>query len=198
MEHKDGGFLRGSESWQEAVTYDRRQSRGQGGAPALDFDEAWEYLQARKAWLTGLLEGDPATLASRVNAYLQADLYQLADRSWSRPVKPSQAIGIANALVLAGILALFFRLRRREGQVFALMAILYPITRFVEEMIRDDNAHDLLRGILTHNQYTSLVLLVLGVVFWWSLRWVPASCGPTWSQRLATGDSTSGRQMPKK
>lgn len=126
---------------------------------------------------------------------------QLAQEEWSNPVKPSQAIGIANALVLAGLLALFYRLRSREGQVFALLAMLYPITRFVEEMIRDDNIHDLLAGVLTHNQYTSLVLFVLGVTMMIVLRFLPASAGPTWAQRrpvVQMNDSTPIGRKPKK
>lgn len=194
-EHKDG-LLRGSEIWQEAILFDRdRDGR-------LSFDETWNYLQDRRGRLEEVYaqqaDKDSPDLQLWMNSYLQADLYDLASKERSPAVKPSQAIGIANALVLAGLLTLFFRLRSREGQVFALMAMLYPVTRFVEEMIRDDNAHDLLRGILTHNQYTSLVLFAIGVGMWlWLLRF-PASAGPAWAQRLALAGSTSTGQMPRK
>lgn len=114
-------------------------------------------------------------------------LNAIAQAQHSHVVKPSQAIGIVNALLLAVILALFYRLRRREGQVFALLFILYPITRFFEELIRDDNAHDLAAGIFTHNQYTSMVLLAAGIVLMLVIRKLPASCGPAWKERLAMG-----------
>jgi phosphatidylglycerol:prolipoprotein diacylglycerol transferase len=125
----------------------------------------------------------------------------LAELEYSNPVKPSQALGIANALVLACLLAFFYRLRSREGQVFALLAIMYPITRFIEELIRDDNAHDLLRGILTHNQYTSIVLFAIGIAMMLILRALPAWAGPVLVDRLALAKaigSTSATRKPKR
>jgi phosphatidylglycerol:prolipoprotein diacylglycerol transferase len=132
---------------------------------------------------------------------MTSDQLQIAEHEYSNPVKPSQALGIANALLLACLLAFFYRLRSREGQVFALLAIMYPITRFIEELIRDDNAHDLLNGILTHNQYTSLALFAIGVAMMLILRVLPASAGPTLAGRLALAKSvgsTSATRKPKR
>ncbi len=103
----------------------------------------------------------------------------------SLPVQPAQAYGIFNALLLAGILLCFSRLRRREGQVFATMLILYPVTRIVLESIRGDNPHHLLRAELTHNQWTSLGVVAAGVALWFLLRLVPGRAGPAWGERLA-------------
>ena len=86
---------------------------------------------------------------------------------------------------VAALLTGFHRLRRREGQVFAMMLVLYPITRFILESIRDDNPHDLLAGSFTHNQYTSIGMFVIGVVMLFVLRKLPAAGGETWSQRAA-------------
>ncbi len=110
------------------------------------------------------------------------------------PVKPAQLLGVANALLLAVLLAWFYRLRGREGQVFALLLILYPITRFALESVRDDNAHDIARGILTHNQYTSVIIVAVGVIIMLVLRAVPASAGPVWAERLAASRSTTGKK----
>jgi prolipoprotein diacylglyceryltransferase len=82
-------------------------------------------------------------------------------------------------------LAAFGRLRSREGQVFALLAIVYPVTRFMEELIRNDNPHDVWHGVWTHNQVTSLVLLMGGVIMLAWLRRAAPSAGPAWAQRLA-------------
>ncbi len=202
---KPDGLLRGSEVWEEAsLVYGRGRDGG------LSFDEFWAYQhdRAKRVYEQVKADSDPAVNAAdgsavpefvrkRMNLYLQASLYDLATKEYSRPVMPSQAIGIANALLIAALLAFFFRLRWREGQVFALMAIMYPITRFFEELIRDDNAHDLLRGVLTHNQYTSLVLLAAGISMWAALRMFPPSAGETWSQQLAKTDSTLCGQRPK-
>lgn len=97
-------------------------------------------------------------------------------------VKPAQILGFFNALILATILTLFYRMRRREGQVFALMLVLYPITRFLLEMIRADNEHDISRLILTHNQITSLVMFLGGIGLFVLLGRLPASVGPTMAQ----------------
>jgi len=102
--------------------------------------------------------------------------------SHSLAVKPAQILGFFNALILASILTLFYRMRRREGQVFALMLVLYPITRFLLEMIRADNEHDISRLILTHNQITSLVMFLGGIGLFALLRRLPPSAGPTMAQ----------------
>jgi phosphatidylglycerol:prolipoprotein diacylglycerol transferase len=103
----------------------------------------------------------------------------------SLPVQPAQVYGIVNALLIAGILLCFSRLREREGVVFCLMLILYSITRFVLESIRGDNPHSLFSLKLTHNQYTSVGAVALGVVIWVLLRRLPASAGPSGRERLA-------------
>ncbi len=116
---------------------------------------------------------------------LSADHAREALALRSLPVQPAQVYGIVNALVIAAVLLGFSRLRRREGELFPLMLIMYPITRFVLEGIRGDNPHNLLRMEWTHNQYTSAGMVVLGVVLLVLLRWAPATAGPTWHERLA-------------
>ena len=109
----------------------------------------------------------------------------LAEATWSLPVKPAQPLGIVNALLLAGVLSVFYRMRRREGQVFALMLILYPVTRFLLESIRADNDHNILELILTHNQVTSLLMFLAGIGLLVLIRRFPASAGPVLAERLA-------------
>ena len=190
------GLLAGSEHWTEALSADR-PTQPSADRPAqtprdgmLNFSEFQAYSTERKEMLLDLFDDDgDGDLAGaeidRANAYLQADEIALAGETHSLPVKPAQALGIINALLLAGLLSLFYRLRKREGQVFALLLVLYPITRFMLEAIRDDNPHNLLEGVLTHNQYTSLAMTAAGIVLWILLRRMPASCGPAWAQRLA-------------
>jgi len=119
----------------------------------------------------------------------------LAEAQWSDPVKPAELLALFNALVLAGLLAAFHRLRRREGQTFALLLILYPITRFVLESLRGDNVHDLAGGVLTHNQYTSLVILLAGVIMMIVLQRCRPSAGPTWTDRLAA--ESANKKKPR-
>jgi phosphatidylglycerol:prolipoprotein diacylglycerol transferase len=158
-----GGLLAGGELWQGVTPF------GAGLDGQVDFRQVWSYLQRHRQEMLVRFDrdGDGALTGPQrdeANAYLQADQIALARATKSLPLKPAQALGIVNALLLAGILLAFYRLRRREGQVFALLLILYPITRFVLESIRADNPHDLALGILTHNQYTSLATIVVGAV----------------------------------
>lgn len=172
------GFLRGSEHWDGAVVSDV------DGSGRLSFEEAWHYLMARRERFDADGDGKlSAAERSAANRLLQADQLRLAASAMSLPVKPAQILGVINALILAGLLWLFYRLRTREGQAFALLVILYPVTRFVLEIIRDDNAHSIQAGVFTHNQYTSMALTTIGIVMWLSLRLLPASAGPTWADR---------------
>ena len=180
-----GMFLRGSEVWDDAIGGYDEDRDGE-----LCFDEAWKYLGHRREQLIQLFDADHSgTLVAaerdQANTYLQADLFALARASWSAPVQPAQPLGIINALLLAVLLTFFHRIRRREGHVFALMAILYPITRFVLEAIRDDNPHNLMQGVLTHNQYTSLALSAAGVILYVAFWKLPASAGPSLAERTA-------------
>lgn len=171
------GLLRGSEHWSEAVAV------AGGRTGMLTFEHAWRYLQWRRNWLErkfGPLEAPEA--AEQANRYLQASEVALAGAQRSLPVKPAQPLGIVNALLLAGLLMAFSRLRTREGQVFALLLILYPITRFLLEMVRA-NAHDLSHGVLTHNQYTSMILVTAGLGLMVLLHKLPASAGPAAFER---------------
>lgn len=54
------------------------------------------------------------------------------------------------------------RLLSRPGSMVGLMFVLYGLTRFLLEFIRDDNPYEL--GILTISQILGIALLVLGVV----------------------------------
>ena len=159
------GLLRGSEPWDEAV-----QSDGDADG-LLNFAEAWDYLTRRRDDLLARFDADGDKALNEAerraaNAWLCEDLYAVAGATWSEPLRPAQALGVANALLLAGLLLAFSRLRTREGQVFALLLVAYPITRFILESIRADNPHDILAGVLTHNQWTSIATVAVALVLW--------------------------------
>ena len=90
-------------------------------------------------------------------------------------VHPTQLYSSANALLLCGILYVFWRkglepissvpVRRRvvrPGSTVALAFVLYGVTRFLLEFVRDDNPYEL--GVLTISQILGIVMIVLGVV----------------------------------
>ncbi len=97
---------------------------------------------------------------------------ELASRFRSLPVYPVQVFGIANGLLLCGVLTVFFRRRRREGQVFALMLLLYPVSRFILEGIRKDT--DPVALGLTMSQNISLYMFAGGALLWLLLWRLPA------------------------
>lgn len=178
---ESNGFLRGSEHWNEAMSFDANSDKH------LDFEEARLFLRSRKALLIRMFCKSlrpKADELDKINEYLKADEIELALNTRARAVKPAQVFGIINALLLAGLLMLFHRFRKREGQVFAMLLVLYPITRFVLEAIRDDNPHNILQGVLTHNQYTSLAMMIGGIVFFFILHKLPPLTGLTWAERV--------------
>ena len=107
---------------------------------------------------------------------------RIASASRSLPVRPAQALGFFNALLIAALLGAFFRHRRREGQVFAVLLVIYPITRFLLEGIRSDTT---LHFGMTHNQYTSLATVAAGIIMLFVISKLPPSAGAVWARRLA-------------
>jgi len=82
-------------------------------------------------------------------------------RSHSLWVHPTQLYSSSFALALCLILNLVYRFRRRDGDVFLLFGLLYPIGRFYLETIRADSYGRILG--LTDPQVASLLLFVVCV-----------------------------------
>ena len=91
------------------------------------------------------------------------------------PVHPTQLYSSANAVILCFILYLFWRKSQNAGNsknadgfsvkpgwTFSLMFILYGITRFFIEFLRDDNPFEF--DSLTISQNIGVAMIVLGVV----------------------------------
>ncbi|NLE37658.1 MAG: PDZ domain-containing protein [Pirellulaceae bacterium] len=83
----------------------------------------------------------------------------------SLPVHPTQIYSAINATVLCLFLLAYWPFRRRDGEVFALMLTLYPITRFLLEAIRTDEGASLGTS-LSISQNISLIALAGVVVLW--------------------------------
>jgi phosphatidylglycerol:prolipoprotein diacylglycerol transferase len=87
-------------------------------------------------------------------------------------VHPTQLYSVIDGLLLMALLLGYFPLRRTDGELAALLLIVYPISRFLIEQLRGDEPAFFLG--LTISQNVSLVLLAFGVVFWVFLRHKPA------------------------
>lgn len=90
----------------------------------------------------------------------------------SRPVHPTQVYSAINAALLAWVLWSFSSFRRRDGEVTALMLTLYPISRFLLEIIRIDESSVFGTG-LSISQNISLVIFLATLGLWVYLRRQP-------------------------
>ncbi len=97
----------------------------------------------------------------------------------SKPVHPTQVYSAVNAGLLAWLLWAYYPFRRREGEVAALMLSIYPISRFLLEMIRIDESAMFGTG-LSISQNISLVILVCMIPLWSLLRRQPR--GLAWNR----------------
>ncbi len=88
------------------------------------------------------------------------------DRSWSLPVHPAQLYATIDAAILAWLAVAFTPLAKRDGAVFALVLTLHPISRFLLEMIRVDEA-PALGTPFSVSQVVSIILLALAAGLWW-------------------------------
>ena len=92
----------------------------------------------------------------QVNAGLISD-----GSHFSLPVHPTQLYAAAAALAVLGILLVYFPLRRRPGEVMALLMVAYSLTRWPIESLRADE-RALFAG-MTSAQIISLVLVLIGL-----------------------------------
>jgi phosphatidylglycerol:prolipoprotein diacylglycerol transferase len=84
----------------------------------------------------------------------------------SHPVHPTQVYSAVNAGLIAWFLWSFYPLRRRDGAVVALLLTIYPVTRFLLEIIRTDESAVFGTG-LSISQNISLLVLVFALGLWW-------------------------------
>ena len=106
-------------------------------------------------------------------------------------MQPSQPLSTIDALLLCLLLLAYDPFRRRDGELFALMMSIYPVTRFLIEGLRSDEAAVFGTG-MSIAQCVSLLLLVCAAALWfyilrqpkgWRSRNAPLSLG-----RAARGD----------
>ena len=90
----------------------------------------------------------------------------------SLPVQPTQIYSAIHAGLLAWFLWSWYPMRRRDGEVTALLATIYPVGRFLLEIIRIDESAVFGTG-LSISQNISLVVLVVAAGLWYFLRHQP-------------------------
>lgn len=92
---------------------------------------------------------------------------KFADQSLG--VHPTQIYSAVNAGLLCLVLWFYFPFRKADGEVFALMLILYAGGRFILELIRTDESGQF-GSALTISQWVSIVTLTFGLAMFTYLR----------------------------
>ena len=87
-----------------------------------------------------------------------------ATAAHSLPVHPTQLYSALDGLVLLALLLTYYPLRKRDGEVMALLIVTYPVTRFIIEGLRNDES--VFFAGMTISQTISVGLFVLGLAFW--------------------------------
>lgn len=86
------------------------------------------------------------------------------DADHSLWLHPTQLYSTVDGLILFLLLSAYYPLRRRDGAVFGLLLLTYPITRFLVEHLRNDEG--IFAAGMTISQVVSVALLAFGAVFW--------------------------------
>ena len=142
-------------------------------APALALGVAFGRIGC---FLNGCCYGDRCNLPWAVSFPSRSiPWFDHRDRHWiaenaarSLPVHPTQLYSAIDGFLLVALLTAYFPLRKRDGEVMALLLLTYPLTRFLIEGLRDDDGVFLLG--MTISQAMSIAIFVTGVAFWSWLR----------------------------
>ncbi|MGH7138602.1 MAG: prolipoprotein diacylglyceryl transferase family protein [Pirellulales bacterium] len=113
----------------------------------------------------------------RVLVYVADDSFESLPASWTvteppgltLPIHPAQLYAAIDAFLMCLLLLAYYPYRRRDGEVFALMVTIHPISRFLQECTRVDEASVFGTG-LTISQNAS-ILMLLGAIGLWCYLW---------------------------
>ncbi len=103
----------------------------------------------------------------------------------SRPVHPTQLYSLFDALLLCGFLLAFEPYKRRDGELTALVLTIHPISRFLLEIIRDDEVAVFNTGMKI-SQNISIAIFIGGLLLW-AYLWTRRPRSIPWPAELARG-----------
>jgi phosphatidylglycerol:prolipoprotein diacylglycerol transferase len=119
-------------------------------------------------FLNGCCYGGPCDLPWAVRfptGTAPADAYPAA-AGGSLPLHPAQLYAAIDAALLALLAVMFTPVARRDGEVFALVLTLHPLSRILLETIRVDEP-PALGTPFSISQLVSILLLTLAAALWW-------------------------------
>ncbi len=120
-------------------------------------------FRAQFALLSLSGEGEKIEIAVRGDP--QPHTWRIESDQSSVPVQPTQLYSTISGLLLCLVLLAYTPMRRHDGEVLALLATLYPVIRFLLEMIRSDEPGVWITG-MTISQNISLIILVGAAALW--------------------------------
>jgi phosphatidylglycerol:prolipoprotein diacylglycerol transferase len=80
----------------------------------------------------------------------------------SVPIHATQLYAAIDAALMAAVLWFYFPFRRHDGEVFAILLTIHPISRFLIEFVRTDEP----KYPLTISQWISIALFLAGIGLW--------------------------------
>jgi phosphatidylglycerol:prolipoprotein diacylglycerol transferase len=153
-------------------------------------------------FLNGCCYGDQSSLpwavqfpreSATFGALVEKGIIQ-PDAVCTPPLHPTQIYSAIDGFVLALLTGWYFSRRRRNGEVFAIGLLIYPITRFLIEFIRGDEPGQMgTRFTISQWISAAMFLVAIGYMIWLSRR--PAVREPLCSEPLAS-DGMSSRGLP--
>jgi phosphatidylglycerol:prolipoprotein diacylglycerol transferase len=147
-----------------------RLTRIAGHVPR-DADEADLLLQH------GLLHQEPFSIETADGRTFEVTDLPVPPRSLS--VHPTQPYSAINALLICLFLLAYEPFRRRDGELFALMLTIYPVTRFLLEIIRTDESAIFGTGLSISQNVSLLVMLGVAALWFHILRRPRGTALPT-------------------
>lgn len=142
-------------------------TKGDAGGPGLRVGDVVTSINGervttiREARRALFLAGDRATIVTRDG---RQAVWSLPERSL--PVHPTQIYSSISAALLCFFLWTLYPFRQRDGVVFAAMLTIYPLIRYLLEVIRVDEPAQFGSADTSISQWVSGVLLVAIVGLW--------------------------------
>jgi phosphatidylglycerol---prolipoprotein diacylglyceryl transferase len=99
-------------------------------------------------------------------------IWTVSSSETSSPIHPAQLYSTMDGLLICLFLLAYDPFKRRDGELLAWAATIYPITRFLMEIIRTDEG-PVFGTTLSISQNISLLILAGVGIFWWYLSRQP-------------------------
>lgn len=126
----------------------------------------WAVRFPRTLDKTGMVDGSPVFIHHH-----ELGLIHLSD-THALPVHPTQLYSSILNIILFFILCMYFKYRKRDGEVLFLFGIIYPVIRFWMESLRGDNP--LFFNFLTIAQIISILMFITSLTLFIIFRLKPA------------------------